>query len=325
MLSPAKSPLGSLLIGAAILSIAIAQQTGVRHHWGWAGLALAAALVFSYTGSLLHLRARQSHAATRPPANVEDVRPAVLYLRPFKADQSLARAAFSGSPYHEAMTEEEYVVRALEVLGPVVAAGRPGEPLPALGASRVYFEPDAWRDEIERLMRDSVLTVLRAGDTHSWHWEVSRALDVVPPGGLLFLFPFSMRRAEKQAAYERIRGQIAAAGYRAPDLVGRATLFLWLRPDRNVDRLDGAEVGITAVYGQFGFQATRYLAALRPVFTAHGVTLPARLSPRPRDLFRAGCRDMAVIAAVIVGLLVVLFVVVSMYRRDHPDPVFMYP
>ena len=106
----------------------------------------------------------------------QDPRPPVVYLRSFAKD------AHSSS-------FEERLLRELDVVGPVIAIGRPGETLPPLGAYRLYPKPDQWREAVVRLMQLSGAVVLRGGKTEGVLWETARAREYVPPERLLIMLP----------------------------------------------------------------------------------------------------------------------------------------
>ena len=45
-------------------------------------------------------------------------------------------------------TPEQELADILEHVGPVVAVGKPGEPLPELGAARLYVSHDEWQGKV---------------------------------------------------------------------------------------------------------------------------------------------------------------------------------
>jgi len=81
----------------------------------------------------------------------------VVYLRSFSDDRPAARL-------NGGRTEEEHLAAVLEPVGPFVAVGRPGEPLPELGARRMYLKDAEWKDVVERLIRSAKLVVIRTGN-----------------------------------------------------------------------------------------------------------------------------------------------------------------
>ena len=87
---------------------------------------------------------------------------------------------FLSLTYMAAVSPEQELARILGRVGPVVAIGRPGEPLPELGAARLYASDDEWRDVIRDLMRRARLVVVRAGATPNLQWEIDEAVRLLP-------------------------------------------------------------------------------------------------------------------------------------------------
>jgi hypothetical protein len=127
-----------------------------------------------------------------------DKRPLVLYLRSFQDDgsyaknESLERLA-KLHPLGAISRRRSYEERLAEVaqcVGPVVAVGRPGEPLPELGAARMYLPDWCWNEKVGELMKASRLVILRMGFSQGLKWELATATAVVPPENLvLYLEP----------------------------------------------------------------------------------------------------------------------------------------
>jgi TM2 domain-containing membrane protein YozV len=166
-----------------------------------------------------------------------DARPPVLYLRAFRDDdQALlddhglpllehgARAVFWRTP------EQELAVL-LQRIGPVVAIGKPGEPLPALGAARLYVEHADWQREVGALMQRAALVVLRVGNSPGVVWEIEQALTQIPRQRLLLILLGAGGTAPEVAS--RLAPVLGAALVRAsPPAPTRARLArLFFRPD----------------------------------------------------------------------------------------------
>src|SRR5262249_17133132 len=103
-------------------------------------------------------------------------RPSILFLRSFHADNQFPVRTGSWLttmlgkakvPLEAALTEQ------LLDFGPVIAIGRPGEPLPPLGASRFYAPRDGeeWKRHVTEFARDSQLVVVMLGETEGLRWE----------------------------------------------------------------------------------------------------------------------------------------------------------
>ena len=152
---------------------------------GWdTGLGAMIAVLAVLAWRLWH-RSRQYGALSADAAMARDPRPPVLYLRSFADDgQTLigeqpwwlrlgARVAAPVSP-------EQEIAQLLAALGPVVAIGKPGEPLPELGAARLYVSDDQWQAKVQELMRKSALVVVRLGASPGLLWEIEQALAHLP-------------------------------------------------------------------------------------------------------------------------------------------------
>jgi TM2 domain-containing membrane protein YozV len=131
-------------------------------------------------------RTQRYEAPTAMEAMAADPRPPVLYLRSFRDDGHapvadvripILRRLYSAL---QLTTPEQHCADELEALGPVIAIGKPGEPLPELGAARLYVGHDVWQQEVLRLMRSAVLVVVRVGASPGVLWEIEQALSVLP-------------------------------------------------------------------------------------------------------------------------------------------------
>ena len=147
------------------------------------GLAIFALAIYG----LAALRRGWRHEALR--ANelmAQDARAPVLYLRSFK-DDSQALLEDHGMPLFAKIvgafswrSPEQELALLLGRVGPVVAIGKPGEPLPELGAARMYVAHDEWQQRVSELMGRAALVVLRVGASPGVVWEIEQALARIP-------------------------------------------------------------------------------------------------------------------------------------------------
>ncbi|GAA3464722.1 hypothetical protein ACFFSW_05205 [Saccharothrix longispora] len=180
-----------LLVGGFLggtLSLRVEGLPWGARSWVLVGAVVAVALA---SPVLRHSRRRSARDAVR--ALEADGRRPVLYLRAFVDDHTSAAVdnvtvGLSGFllPVH---SREEQLASVLRAFGPVIAVGRPGEPLPHLGAARFYLPPDDWRPGVLRLMELSRLVVLRLGPGEGLWWELERARATQPPDKLVLLVP----------------------------------------------------------------------------------------------------------------------------------------
>lgn len=153
---------------------------------GWDLVLAVAAYAVAWLAWRLWRRSRRHVAESAEAAMARDPRPPVLYLRSFKddgdANLGMASSAWSRRVVNavQLSSVEEELAAVLHGIGPVVAIGRPGEPLPELGAARLYVSHDAWQQAVGNLMRQAGLVVVRVGASPGVLWEVDQALTHVP-------------------------------------------------------------------------------------------------------------------------------------------------
>ena len=131
---------------------------------------------------LLRKKAKRLTMRSAATAMMDDPRPPVLYLRSFRHDGSGANDPYwlnlkvfnlEGLPE---LSYEERLVEQLTRVGPVVAIGRPSEPIPEFGAARMYVEDDKWQQEVARLAEQSRLIVIRVGVRSGLLWEFEQVV-----------------------------------------------------------------------------------------------------------------------------------------------------
>ncbi|HYL72948.1 MAG TPA: DUF805 domain-containing protein [Bryobacteraceae bacterium] len=173
-------------------------------------------LVFSiFVLSRVYNRFLRRTWQTRARSAEEELRRAgsrrpILYLRSFALDAQVGRPGWSEKmlgtiPFNNA---EQRLTHGLGGLGPVIAIGRPGEQLPALGAARFYVSHDRWQQKVADVVQVSQLVVWATGVTEGLRWEISHLIDSLPPEKLILwahphLLPLS--EAEREAEWTRFR------------------------------------------------------------------------------------------------------------------------
>lgn len=107
-----------------------------------------------------------------------DARPPVLYLRSFFDDyEEIDERVDKNTP-------EQILAPILDMVGPVIAIGRPGEAtLPLLGATRVY--PKDWQNAVTSIISISPLVVLHAGTSPGVEWELQATRRMIAPEKLI--------------------------------------------------------------------------------------------------------------------------------------------
>lgn len=137
----------------------------------------------------------------------EDKRPPVLYLRSFRDEDAdkgpsgvlRAGAATEAKPLADSVIawgtrEQEALAVLLRQVGPYVAVGKPGEPIPEVGAARMYLADDQWKARVGQLIDEASLVVVRAGATEGLRWEVGQLVRRARPTSLLFVLPANGRQ-----------------------------------------------------------------------------------------------------------------------------------
>jgi hypothetical protein len=171
---------------------------------------LAFGLAVSGVKSLKH--GKQIAVQSAEDILARDLRAPVVYLRSFQDDPLTARGTLDPAIGAGVLvvaglfeqlnrlggltSEEEQLGEALREVGPFVAIGKPGEPLPQLGAARTYMANDEWQDKVRDLMERAALIVLRAGTTEGIGWEIKTALESASPQRAIILLPFDQKQYE---------------------------------------------------------------------------------------------------------------------------------
>jgi hypothetical protein len=168
--------------------------------WHW--FCLVAPLPYIYFSAavqgaaknILRYSRRHLTRVIRSPSDL-DRESFVLYLRTFRSDNLQAGFQRGGqtsvyvSPLASGRSEEEQVAVAFRPIGPMVAAGRPGESLPHAGALRMYLPPENWQEPVRELMARARMVVIVLGQAEGTRWEVQEALRLLPPERLVLLVP----------------------------------------------------------------------------------------------------------------------------------------
>ena len=111
-----------------------------------------------------------------------DIRQPVLYLRAFYEESA------PNAIYFDKDRTDETLAKVFKNVGPLIAAGKPNDKQQPLGAVRLYFDDEAWQENIKVLMSMSKLVVIQAGHSPSLDWEISTAMKCLKPHQLLFTF-----------------------------------------------------------------------------------------------------------------------------------------
>ncbi|MEV5598021.1 transferase [Streptomyces sp. NPDC052496] len=189
--------LGYGLFAGGFLVAGAAQRKGTALSPPAFVLLLIGGLAALGAGVVILRWARPRSARGAVQALLADGREPVLYLRSFADDDAAAQVDDAGS-YISLHSREEQLAGALGAVGPVITVGRPGEPLPRLGAARFYLPLDDWQPTVLRLMELSQLIVLRLGPGEGLWWELGQARATQPAHKLVLLAPCGPREAAER-------------------------------------------------------------------------------------------------------------------------------
>jgi hypothetical protein len=119
-----------------------------------------------------------------------DRRRPVLYLRSFHDDNRTVETTQPTVIVDKQVDGdfEQEIASIASIYGPFVCIGEPGVQ-PTSGAARDYYEGEAWREEVLKLMSEAVIIVMVAGYTEGLHWELTTAVERGWARKLVFLFP----------------------------------------------------------------------------------------------------------------------------------------
>lgn len=140
----------------------------------------------------------------------KDLRRPILILRSFRDDMLAVERDDEGIierirsiTLSQGHVFEETIAKALANFGPVIAIGRPGEMLPALGAAREYLSNNVWKERATELVAQSsiVTVILGRGDSLRWEMETLFKMDAMPK--VIAVFP-PLKRDELVARWKLI-------------------------------------------------------------------------------------------------------------------------
>lgn len=195
---------------------------------------------------------------------MEDKRNPVLFLRSFREDKLTSTAIekedgwllltgktrlallVSGAPsyitFSSATTEEEMLANELKRIGPCIAVGSPGERLPPIGMARRYFDHENWETEVQQLIEQADLVVMRAGFTTGFLLELKMAVKILHPKRLLILLPSHFENKQTGAPNEQ-------SGYTKFRRVANEILL------KELPELSGGKMSVGSLSGMIWFES----------------------------------------------------------------------
>ena len=163
-------------------------------------------IIFLFLGGLIYKKSKKvnlskqdSNRKTKQVLETDERKP-ILYLRSFlndplaaksENDSIIANFLTTGFPQN-LNSEEEQLSLAVKDFGPFVAVGNPKDPLPQIGALKLYSEENEWQNVVTNLIQVSQLVILRVGHTPGFWWEVETVVNNKEPEKIMFLLPSSI-------------------------------------------------------------------------------------------------------------------------------------
>jgi TM2 domain-containing membrane protein YozV len=232
---------------------------------------LIAFIAFGRAGILCFRRGWRFEAVGAGGLVAQDTRAPVVYIRSFKNDERIA----SRFQWTAAFSVEQELATVMNRVGPMIAIGKPGEPLPQLGAARLYVDDNHWRSTITDLMQRARLVVVLAGGTANLQWEMDQAVALVSCQRLIFIVPPSDQASPFERGIEQRFGKPQVLRSEPQE-----TLLTWLA--RLLNRSPQGKI----VY--FGADSKPYAECMQYALSWEGLVL----SPyRPyRDTLNVSCR-----------------------------------
>lgn len=162
----------------------------------------------------------------------------ILYLRAFHEDvgradlertwlrpEALMPLAHLGTLFFSGRSMEEHLIACVRHLGRVIAVGSPDEPLPPVGAQRLYIPTHAWREPVQDLMSRARLVIIFLDATPGTLWEFVEATRLVNPQRLLLVAPAT------RVEYENFRTRATALLQIRAEELYRQTGQRWSPPN----------------------------------------------------------------------------------------------
>ena len=131
-------------------------------------------LIAQLAGGYMTRKGRRILQPTAAEVLLADPRRPMLLLRSFRDDDAEIVAGVDEKGHVSTGRLEEAIGPPFSPYGPLVAIGKPGEPLPQFGAARGYFGDADWKGVIARWMDESVFLLVIPGLTKGLGWELER-------------------------------------------------------------------------------------------------------------------------------------------------------
>lgn len=150
--------------------------------YGFISILVLSFPIASIRRRMLQTRARNAEAALQ---RAETKRP-IFYLRSFALDAEVGRPSVLELLFNfQPANPEQLMTNIARKCGPVIAIGRPGERLPALGAARFYVINELWQEKVADVATVAQLVIWASGTTEGLQWEITHLISTLPPEKLV--------------------------------------------------------------------------------------------------------------------------------------------
>jgi hypothetical protein len=265
---------------------------------------------------LANLRRRTSQARQRSAEDAlrkSGAKRPIFYLRSFGLDEQIGRTSLLEIMSNiQPANPEQAMIRVARRCGPVLAIGRPGERLPALGAARFYVSDELWQEKVADVATVAQLVVWASGTTQGLEWEITHLVRSLSPEKLI-LWPhpqlLSLDSNEREAQWAAFAGGLGTLfPHPLPKPLGQTQFFAF---DKDFTPIPFAAHRLTA--------QGRLTAALRALLRAKNIPPYDKAHvARQRRMRRMIFGTLGAIAALIILGIGYLFV--DYVRPRAPEP-----
>ncbi len=180
----------ALVVATLIADLASPLLDAVDPQWrGLAELIFGLVYIVLIGAPLAVLRRRTSQARQRSAETAlqkSGAKRPIFYLRSFALDDQVGRPSILELMSNvQPANPEQAMIRVARRCGPVLAIGRPGERLPALGAARFYVSDDLWQEKVADVATVAQLVVWASGTTQGLEWEITHLVRSLAPEKLI--------------------------------------------------------------------------------------------------------------------------------------------
>jgi hypothetical protein len=246
---------------------------------------------------LLYSRWAQGNQPQAWEVMARDTRKPVLYLRPFKTDEYEFTVHEGSKGEVRRLRAEALLLEPFEILGPLVAIGRPGEDMPPWGGAARQYVGDDWQSIFRVLLDRAQLAVLFAGTTGNFQWELGQVFHHEPFVPTILLLPAGQHWKSKASLRSSFT---AATGIELPEGVNTARLIYFPARAQPIPFADTGDRDdrLLTVYNPYLGALTRVMELIQPGSAAPWIK-------------KAHANERAKILGIATGVLITLLILTA--------------